>query len=559
VFLRKVGAAARAFALAVPASTAIIDEMLARLAVVLLAAAALAPRQAAAEQCRVVNVDFQPTARLQLVAWVEDSAGNYVDTVFITDAVGRRGIGNRPGRFDFNSGPRWPYGRRLTTFPVWANRHDQNFPTVVFQSGTESDLSHPFNLSSQETFFCRPLKPDEAGWDTGTCASPIFSDKGKLDVAHPAKYPPRDDIARVAGVDDTSVDMFSQVNGFDAVSTATPPCDQRYTITWPIPDQMALGDYVLWIEVSKEFDHNTVYSTTAYPAPFGFPYAEYGLPYRGQPSIVYSVPFTVGTESTRSLTMSYAGYGDPEGLDGLVNPPDQTITTDVPGSGASRLALVSEGDESFRVRVIAHPEEDGTLPDAPADLHAVDVTPSSALVSFTAPADDGVAKVTGYEIRYRAGEPITEANFADSSPIAQAVIPEEPGSQQDVELTGLLPMTEYYVGIRAFDDCRNQSTLSTLKLVTAAKTGGEVDACFVATAAYGSFLANEVANLRSFRDGYLRQSVLGELFVESYYSIGPAFAAAIDPSEPLRQAARAGLGPVVDAVKVLKFEPAGRR
>jgi hypothetical protein len=533
--------------------------MLPRVAAVLLAAAAFVPaRSAAAEeqQCRVVNVDLQPTDRMQMVVWVEDSTGRYVDTIFVTDAIGRRGIGNRPGRFDFNSGPRWPYGRRTTTFPIWSNRHGQSFPMLVFQNVDENNLSHPFNHSSQETFFCRPLRPDEGGWDTGTCASPIFTDKGKLDMTRLVKYPPREDITRVAGVDDTSVDMFSMMNGFDAVSTATPPANVPYTVSWPIPDGMTTGDYVLWVEVAKEFDHNSTYSTTAYPAPGGIPWAEYGLPYRGQPSVVYSVPFTVGAEASSALTQSYAGYGDPDGLDGNVRPPDGTITTDRPGSGAARLALITDGEETFRVRVVARPEADGTDPGAATDLHAVDVAETSALVSFTAPGDDGGnLAVTGYEIRYRAGDPITEANFDSSSPIAAAVVPEAPGSQQDVELTGLLPETLYYVGIRAYDDCRNEGPLATFSFVTEARTGGEVDACFVATAAYGSFLANDVSHLRSFRDGYLRQSVLGELFVESYYSIGPAFSAAIDPSDTLRHAARSGLAPLVDLVRGLKVEP----
>ena len=82
-------------------------------------AVTIAPAVAlAGPQCRVVDVDLQPTDKLQMVAWLEDSTGHYLDTVFITDAVGRRGLGNRPGRDDFNSGPRWPYGRRTGTFPV---------------------------------------------------------------------------------------------------------------------------------------------------------------------------------------------------------------------------------------------------------------------------------------------------------------------------------------------------------------------------------------------------------------------------------------------------------
>src|SRR3954471_12285748 len=83
------------------------------------------------QQCVDVQVDFTPSDSLQIAAWVEDSAGNYVDTLYLTQKVGVYGLGNRPGRFDFNSGPvpiptkhvddMWPYGRRITALPVWAH------------------------------------------------------------------------------------------------------------------------------------------------------------------------------------------------------------------------------------------------------------------------------------------------------------------------------------------------------------------------------------------------------------------------------------------------------
>ncbi|HEY6039977.1 MAG TPA: hypothetical protein VIV58_37100, partial [Kofleriaceae bacterium] len=57
---------------------------------------------------RCVDVQFTPTDHLQIVAWVETAAGDYIDTVFVTQAIGSFGLGNRPGRFDFNSGPQWP-------------------------------------------------------------------------------------------------------------------------------------------------------------------------------------------------------------------------------------------------------------------------------------------------------------------------------------------------------------------------------------------------------------------------------------------------------------------
>ena len=140
------------------------------------------------------------------------------------------------------------------------------------------------------------------------------------------------------------------------------------------------------------------------------------------------------------------------------------------------------------------------------------------------------------------------------SPIATAVEPDDPGQIQSFEITGLLPETTYHVAVRAYDDCKNYGPLVTATFVTPERTSGEVDACFVATAAYGTPLANEVSMLRSFRDGILRQSVLGELFVESYYTVGPAFSGAIDHSDVLRQAARAELAPLVDLVRGLKVE-----
>ena len=45
--------------------------------------------------------------------------------------------------------------------------------------------------------------------------------------------------------------------------------------------------------------------------------------------------------------------------------------------------------------------------------------------------------------------------------------------------------------------------------------------CFIATVAFGSPLAGEVATFRAFRDRYLRTNRLGTLLVELYYEHGP--------------------------------------
>jgi hypothetical protein len=514
---------------------------------------------AGAPQCHVVDVDFTPTDNLQIVAWVELPDGTFVDTVYITQKTGLYGLGNRPGRFDYNTGPMvadlWPYGRRITTFPVWAHRHGKTWPEVDFQNGDDNNLSHPFSQSSMEGQppYCRPMMPSESGWDTSTCASTVYTDKGVFSATNVSLYPPRADVSRKIGTDSASVDMYKAMNPFDAVTQATPPGGQQTEITWPIPGDLPIGNYVMFLEVSQTFDFNGTYNATVYPPPTGIPWAEYGMPYRGQPSVVYRVPFTIGTMESIASGQSYIGYGDPTGATGTLNPPDATITTDTPGSGASRLQILA-GTTADRVRVDTRPEFDSIAPGAIGGTATSQIQSNSAVVQFIAPGSDGqVGKVTGYEVRYRANSPITVDNFADSTPAATSITPSPAGSLQTLELDALLPSTDYYVGIRAFDDCRNTSELAVVKFTTLDRQAGEVDACFIATAAYGSLMANDVEMLRHFRDSMLRRTVFGELAIETYYTFGPSVAGVVGESELLRASARAVLEPIVKTVRDLTY------
>ncbi|MCX5748372.1 MAG: fibronectin type III domain-containing protein [Proteobacteria bacterium] len=533
------------------------------------------PTRATAEgaclECRAVNIQFTvdemtpPMGMVnpppQIVVWLETPSGEYVSTsvdgapLFITQQTGTFGMGNRPGRMDFNSGPLWPYGRREATFPIWSHRHAAkfgDFPKVVFQSGTEDDLSHPMNKSSAEQHYCRPLKNtggDKAFWDAGTCASQSYTDKGYLSPSLRSNYPPRADIARMQE-DSFDIDMYGVLNQFDAVSQATPTPGTPTTITWPIPADFASGDYVLWIEISKEFDYNANYNESNFPSPT-IPYGDYGLPYRGQPSVVYKLPFTVvaGMPMTRRA-IDFAGYGDPDGLDGDLRAPDATISTDVPGSGGARLKLEADAVGPYRVRIDAQNEQDCLLPSAPADMAYVDTTGRTSTFTFTAPGDDGlVGTASSYEIRYRVGADITEADFEQANKLETSVPVQAAGTEVMVQMDTLLPQTDYVVAVRALDNCHNVGPIAVLRFTTPERKIGEVDACFVATAAYGSLMANDVALLRHFRDSVMRNSVIGELVVESYYTFGPAVAGVVGESDLLRATARGVLAPVIGWVK----------
>jgi hypothetical protein len=524
---------------------------------------ALVPAVAQADRpegiCIEVSVDFTPASALQIVGWLERPDGSYVDTAFITQKTGRFGLGNRPGRADFNTGSAlgdtFPYGRRIQTFPVWAKKHGYSFPQVVFQNGDENNLSHPLAQSSPEIPppYCRPLQPSEVEWDTGSCASTTYSDKGMLSQTLTTNYPPRSDLTRKPGIDTEDVDRYRSLNPFDAVSQATPMGGSSSTMTWAAPPIVDYGPYNLMVEVSQTYDFNSTYNPTTYPSPVGIAWAEYGQAWRGQPSIVYRVPITVAEIPTRGITDSYVGYGDPDGLAGTLFPPDATITTDTPGSGASRLQLVSDGSEMYRVRVRTRAEFDSTPPSDVTELTPVAVGSRSVTVAWFPAGDDGTAgRAAGYDVRFRAGSSITAANFLDSMPVTSSLTYDASG-RPTITITGLLPTTDYSIGVRAYDNCFNRSALAIIDVTTLEHEYGEVDWCFIATAAYGSKMANDVASLRQFRDVILSTTVLGQLAVGSYYTFGPALAGVVGESDLLRATARALLAPVIRAVRATAY------
>jgi hypothetical protein len=73
--------------------------------------------------------------------------------------------------------------------------------------------------------------------------------------------------------------------------------------------------------------------------------------------------------------------------------------------------------------------------------------------------------------------------------------------------------------------------------------------CFIATATYGTPMAEEVQILRDFRDKYLITNLPGQIFVYLYYQISPPIAKLIENNETLKTISRIVLTPIIYSIK----------
>jgi hypothetical protein len=598
-----------------------------------------------------LEVSFVPADRAQLAVWVERDDGQFMGTFALTYSVAVAGIGNRPGALEMNSGFRWPYGRREGALPVWAHRradapNAKQFKRVIFQNrGSEGFASRTSPDQSVDDHYCLSFNRDTTGrdaLDAVTCASVFSSDKGRFATAADVQagyaepwqdeagkgstralgaeslYPPRRDVTRCTAAGCTDhVDVASYVQHarevmpeLDAISQATPMGNRRVTWSFSVPsDWSSDHEYVLYVEANVEGDYNAKWSAERFPTPLQpselwDSWAKtFGYAYRGQPSVVYALPFSLTASSTVQVKTP-AGYGALHGEDGELRPMDSTISDDpvgAKGSGADRL-MDTNGS---RVNLTVQTSDPCTRPNPPATC-GMKCDPASnscgslycdprsgtclsycAVTPVPGPVQDLVVSkypertlahmwarlsfrsanstrpVGGYDVRVKPeGGEWTAAFTHDEvqellpvaldvcndpdNPMSNRCLAMQPGTMIDVDLAGLRQSTKYSVSVTPRDAvCSDSGQTMVTEFTMPERTFTTVSPCFIATAAYGSPLASEVSVLRRLRDRYLASHAPGRAFIAAYYELGPKLAAVVREHEWLRSAARALIWPLV--------------
>ncbi|MEC4675681.1 MAG: S8 family serine peptidase [Nitrospirota bacterium] len=178
-----------------------------------------------------------------------------------------------------------------------------------------------------------------------------------------------------------------------------------------------------------------------------------------------------------------------------------------------------------------------TTLNAPAGLTASAASSSQINLMWT----DNSGVETGFRIERKTGA----GSFAEIATVG--------ANATTYSNTGLAEQTTYTYRLRAYSALGNSTYSNEASATTLSASsgggGGGGGGCFIATAAYGSYLAPEVNVLKDFRDDHLLTNAAGRKFVELYYRYSPPIADYIARNEGLRTLTRIALTPIVYGVK----------
>jgi len=281
--------------------------------------------------------------------------------------------------------------------------------------------------------------------------------------------------------------------------------------------------------------------------------------------------FNVILSDTVTFAMNLAGGTSPIGATSATIAPAAsktlalTFTPAAVGSYSTALTFTSN-DTITPAVTVAVSGKGGDPSTAPAQGFSASPSPlvfgATAVGAASAPSVVTLSNATGTAVSVYSVMLSDTANFSlnlsgGTNPCGGAAF-ELPNGQSRTLAVTFNPTAEGIVtgSLLVTSSCAETPVLSiTVTNNPDANGGGGNGGCFIATAAYGSELADDVALLRRFRDDYLLANRPGRLFVDGYYRCSPPIADLIARDEYWRTMTRAALAPVVASVRDLYENP----
>jgi len=167
----------------------------------------------------------------------------------------------------------------------------------------------------------------------------------------------------------------------------------------------------------------------------------------------------------------------------------------------------------------------------PGDLSAVAASSSLINLSWT----DNSSNESGFKIERKTGSGGAYSQIATVS-----------ANNTSYSNAALSAATNYCYRVRAYSDNANSPYSNEASVSTHAASGSDSGGgCFIATAAYGSYMNPHVHLLRQFRDRFLNTNPAGKIFIRLYYACSPPIAEFIAKHKIMRIAVRLSLLPLV--------------
>ena len=221
--------------------------------------------------------------------------------------------------------------------------------------------------------------------------------------------------------------------------------------------------------------------------------------------------------------------------------------------------------------------DDGTMHTGTASTGNISLAGAIAPITLTFKYFLATEAVVGVdiaevEVSIDGGTPVTVADNQNTSGVTQLTDPMSTGATWLTATIDLVADAGFVVGTDTNVDIRfifnTVTTANNMGLGfyiddvllqaddnSAAGGSGSTGPCFIATAAYGTPMADEIVVLRNFRDAYLLNNAVGTAFVDAYYRVSPSIAEVVADHPTAAQAVRVALVPAIALSRIALASP----